>query len=180
MSNRPHQTTAEMVNQFTQEPNYSDPASDDYEALARDQVPVRSLEAKDLNGIVRVDKHVTGRDRSAYYQAKVDEVLKSTGIRVSLVAEEDGEVVGFIMARVDYGQFGVTDTTAVIDTLGVDPAHSGKRVGHALISQLLANLSSLMVDNVRTEVSWNDFDLVRFLERCGFTPAQRLVFALPI
>ncbi|MDX1595059.1 MAG: GNAT family N-acetyltransferase [Gammaproteobacteria bacterium] len=175
--NKPHPTTAELVNQFTQEPNYSDPNSDDFEALARDEVPVRSLQAGDLDAIVRIDRHVTGRDRGGYYRRKVTEALEESGIRLSLVAEQDDRIVGFIMARVDYGDFGQTATSAVIDTLGVDPEVRGRQVGAALVSQLLANLASLRVETVRTMVYWDNFGLLRFLQRSGFRPAQRLALS---
>lgn len=180
MTTRPHPTTSEMVNQFSQEPNYSDPNADDFESLSRDRVPVRSMSADDLDAIVRIDKHVTSRDRRAYYERLVGEAIEESGIRVSLVAELDGEVVGFVAARVDYGEFGLASTAAVIETIGVDPAHSGKSVGKALISQLLNNLASLRVESVRTEVMWNEFGLLGFLERCGFEPSQRLVFTQPL
>lgn len=175
-----HPTTTQLVNQFSQEPNYSDPRADDFEALSRDEVMVRSLEASDLDALVRIDRHITGRDRSGYYRRKIDEALQLSGIRLSLVAEEQGMVVGFIMARVDYGEFGQTATTAVIDTLGVDPGSHGRQVGRALVSQLLANLASLRVETVRTMVYWDNFGLLRFLQRCGFRPAQRLAFSLPL
>jgi len=66
------------------------------------------------------------------------------------------------------------------DTIGVDPAASGKHVGRALVSQLLANLTSLHVESVRTEVEWNRFDLLRFLDRCGFRPGQQLSLSRPL
>src|SRR3972149_196393 len=86
--------------------------------LARDRLPVRSLREEDLAAVVRIDRKLTGFDRSAYYAAKFREVLVESGIRVSLVAEEDGIVNGFIMARVDFGEFGQVETSAVIDTIG--------------------------------------------------------------
>ena len=159
------------------EVNYSDPISDDFEALSRDTVPCRSLAADDLSAVLRIDRRNSGQDRRSYYARKFDEVLDETGVRVSLVAEHDNQVVGFVMARVDYGAFGHASSTAVIDTLGVDPAYKSVKVGHALMSQLLANLSSLMVDKVKTELSWNAFDLNGFLASCNFAPAQTLVLS---
>ena len=154
--------------------DYSDPASADFEGLARDKVPVRSMGPEDLDALIAIDRHVTGRDRRAYYEHKLAETLDETGVRVSLVAEVDGRPAGFIMARVDYGEFGRTDPEAVIDTLGVDPANSGQNVGTAMMSQLMANLAALQVERVRTEVVWNNYQLTSFLEHCGFAPAQRL------
>ncbi len=101
-------------------------------------------------------------------------------MRVSLVAEVDNVPVGFVMARVDLGEFGRVETTAVIDTIGVDPEYRDKGVGRALISQLLANLSTLRVERVRTEVDWQNRDLLAYLDRSGFLPSQRLCFNRPL
>ena len=81
------------------------------------------------------------------------------------------------MARVDFGEFGRTEPTAVLDTIGVDPAWTRRRhVGRALLEQLLLNLGSLRVERVLTEVEWNHLPLLGFLARTGFGHAQRLSF----
>jgi len=150
------------------------------ETLARDEVLVRSLQASDLGRVVRIDERITGRNRLAYYERKFSEALRESGVRISLVAETDGLVTGFVMARVDYGEFGQAEATATIDTIGVDPTASGARIGQALVSQLLVNLGALRVETVRTEVRWRDLELLGFLNRCGFAPAQRLSFSMDI
>ena len=159
--------------------NYSDFHSDednDFELAPGDQVLVRSLKHEDLDALVRIDKRATGLDRRRYYEQKIKEALDESGVRVSLVAEIDGFVAGFIMARVDYGEFGRTEPVAALDTINVDPRHRGSGVGQALLSQLKMNLSGLHVDTIRTNINWNDFDLLAFLGNCGFEPSQRLVF----
>jgi GNAT superfamily N-acetyltransferase len=97
-------------------------------------------------------------------------------VRVSLIAERDGGPVGFIMARVDFGEFGRLEQTAVLDTIGVDPDYRGFGIGRALLSQLLINLMTLRVESVRTELGWREHDLFAFLDHCGFRPAQQLCF----
>lgn len=156
------------------EPDYSDPGSDDFDALSRDRIPVRSLAAGDLAGIVRIDRNVTGSDRSDYLRRKIDEVLHDSAIGVSLVAEVEGHAAGFVMARVDFGEFGRTETVAVIDTIGVDPGYVGHGVGKALLSQLLVNLAALKVERVETQVTRENFDLLGFLYACGFQPSDRI------
>ena len=153
---------------------------DDYDALSRDRVPVRSLMENDLAAAVRIDRKLTGRDRSAYYAAKLREMLTESGIRVSLVAEEDGFVVGFVMARVDFGEFGKVDKAAILDTIGVHPGFAGSGIGHALLSRLFLNLATLQVETVLTQVSPENVDLQRFLYSCGFHPSQRLVLSKTI
>ncbi len=134
----------------------------------------RSLQESDLAGIQRIDRRTTGSDRQGYLQRKVTEVLSDSGIRVSMVVEIDGMIAGFVMARVDYGEFGRAETTAVVDTIGVDPEYRGVGIGFLLMRQLVDNLASLRVEHMRTVVEWDDFGLNRFLAHCGFRPAQRL------
>jgi ribosomal protein S18 acetylase RimI-like enzyme len=161
------------------EVNYSGQPAADFGPLARDKMPVRSLQEGDLRALVAIDRRITGRDRAAYFHRKLTEALTDSGVRVSLVAELDGVAVGFIMARVDFGEFGQVETTAVIDTIGVDPDYRNRGVGRALVSQLLVNLGTLRVERVRTEVGWQDRDLLGYLDHSGFRPSQRLCFDKP-
>jgi len=162
------------------EVDFSDPGSEDYQPLSRDKVLVRSLSEDDLGAVARIDMKITNRDRHEFYRRKFEEVLYESGVRISLIAEIDGAVVGFMMARVDFGEFGRVASEAVIDTLGVAPAFQSRSVGHALLSQLLINLASLKVDTVRSEVEWNNFGLLGFLESCGFNPSQRLALSFTV
>jgi ribosomal protein S18 acetylase RimI-like enzyme len=161
-------------------PLREEPGGDDHEALSRDRIPVRSMKEGDLAAAIRIDRKLTGRDRSAYYAAKLREMLTESGIRVSLAAEEDGFVVGFVMARVDFGEFGKVDKAAILDTIGVHPGFAGSGIGHALLSQLFLNLSTLQVETVLTQVTPENIGLQRFLYSCGFHPSQRLVLSKTI
>jgi ribosomal protein S18 acetylase RimI-like enzyme len=159
-----------------EELDYSQPTPTDFAELARDRIPVRSLRESDLKALIAIDRRITGRDRSRYFERKLDEALHESDVRVSLVAEADGRAVGFIMARVDFGEFGRLEAAAVMDTIGIDPDYAGKGVGRALLSQLLANLMTLRVDKILTELDWSDRELIAFLDRCGFKPSSRLSF----
>lgn len=156
--------------------DYSAPAGNDYEKLARDTADLRSMTEADLPAIVRIDRLLTGRDRTDYMRGQLAEALDDSAIRVSLVARLDDTVVGYLMARTDLGDFGRTEPVAIIDTIGVDPEYAHRGVGHALMSQLIVNLGALRVDRVETIVSPRDLDLLRFLHGCGFAPSQRLAF----
>jgi len=134
----------------------------------------------DLRKIIAIDKANTGIDRSGYYKRKLHESLHESGVRVSLVAELDGFPVGFIMARVDFGEFGHTSSEAVMDSIGVDPGFRAQGVGKALMSQLIANLSVLRVESVRTEINWNDTGLIDYFDSAGFAPAQRITLRLDL
>lgn len=166
------------------DPNdWSAPAANDFEQLARDTADVRLLAAKDLEEVVRIDRHITGRDRSAFMQHALDEALRESGVRISLAARVgkiaargEGIMAGFVMARADLGDFGRTEPVAVIDSLGVSPEYAHHGVGHALLQQLFLNLRALRMERVETVVDRMAFELLGFFYDVGFAPGQRLAF----
>lgn len=147
---------------------------------SQEGIAVRSLTLTDLPTVVRLDRSITNLDRSAYYERKVKDALRRNGVRLSMLAEIDGTPAGFVMARVDYGEFGHVETEAVMDTIGVNPEFSGQKVGTVLLMQLLAQLENLRVERVRTVVEWNNAELIAFLARLGFGLTQDLTFALAL
>jgi ribosomal protein S18 acetylase RimI-like enzyme len=175
MADRRYFTIAERIGD-RQELNYGSPAPADYGPLARDRIPVRSMTQQDLPALVAIDRRITGRDRTEYFKRKLREALHESGVRVSLVAEADARPVGFIMARVNLGEFGRTESTAEMDTIGVEPDYRDRGIGRALLSQLIANLAMLRVDKILTEVDWSKTELTAFLSHCGFRPSARLAF----
>jgi len=156
--------------------DYGAPPADDFEALARDRVEVSLLRQVDAGEVARIDRRLTGRDRTGYIERAVKEALEGSAVRVSLIARRGGICVGFVMAKTDLGDFGRTEPVAVIDTIGVDPAFAKHGVGTALLSQLFVNLSALQVERVETVVARENFALLRFLYRIGFGPSRRIGF----
>ena len=151
-------------------------SGNDFERLERDSAVVRSMTPADLRDIVRIDRAGTGSDRAGYLKAKLAEALEDSGVRVSLIAHRGAAALGFLMARVDHGDFGRTEPVAIIDTLGVDPEAVRHGIGRALLSQLFSNLGALHVERVETVVETRDLALLGFLFACGFAPSQRLPF----
>jgi N-acetylglutamate synthase-like GNAT family acetyltransferase len=156
--------------------DYGGRPGNDFERLARDNADVRAMEPGDLADIVRIDRSITGHNRQDYMQHKLVEAMHDSAIRVSLTARMDGTIVGFLMARVDLGDFGRTEPVGVIDTIGVDSGYAHRGVGHALLSQLFVNLGALRIERVETVAAPHDLALLGFLYDVGFAPSQRLPF----
>lgn len=147
----------------------------DGEPQDRTDILVRPLAAKDLDRLVRIDQKLTGRTRRAWYEGRLKRALAETDINVSLGAEEGGFLVGALLASVHFGEYGIPEPVAVLDTILVDPECRGRGIGQALLSQLLKNLEGLRIERVRTEVAWDESELVGFLGKSGFRPVPRLV-----
>jgi len=146
----------------------------------RDGVLVRSLKLSDGPRLTRMDQAITGRNRSAWYEGKLKRAMAESDVRISLGAEVDGFLVGAVLGALHYGEFGLPEPIAVLDTILVDPEHAGHGVGTALLDQLVKNLRAFGIERLRTEVAWNEHELNRFLARRGFAPAPRLVLELDV
>lgn len=145
-----------------------------------EEVVVRLIAAGDLERLVKIDAALTGRTRRAWYEGRLRRALSNTDVHVSLAAELDGTLVGAVMGVLNYGEFGLAEPVAVLDTLLVDPAHTGSGVGRALMLQLMRNLGALRVERVRTEVGWDEQRLLGFLAHAGFVPVPRLVLEVGV
>jgi len=158
------------------EVDYGTPEGNDFDRVERSHCDVRSMRPEDLPQILRIDRHITGRDREAYIAGKLGEAMDDSAIRVSLTARLEDSIVGFLMARADLGDFGRAEPVAVLDTIGVDPAYAHRGVGHALVGALFSNLGALQIDRVETVVAPRDLALLGFLYDVGFEPSPRLSF----
>jgi ribosomal protein S18 acetylase RimI-like enzyme len=147
---------------------------DEVGMLETDAVLVRSMREDDLNTVVAIDSAASGRRRPRYFEVMLHRAITQAGVQVSLVAEVDGRVAGFLIRSLYYGEYGVVEPSASIDAISVDPASRGKKVGSALMRQLRLNLAALRITTLRTEVSWDDFGLLAFFRSQGFRPSRRL------
>jgi ribosomal protein S18 acetylase RimI-like enzyme len=145
-----------------------------------ERIVVRGLKPEDLEAVIVLDAKNVGRRREDYFKFKLQQNLTETGIKVSLAAETDGCFCGFLLARVYYGEFGTLEPVAVLDTLDVNPDFRRQGIGAALLGQLCKNLRALNVSRVRTEVGWDNQELLAFFHRKGFRPAERLCLDLDL
>lgn len=150
------------------------------DAPPRDAFEIRNLEPSDLDAMVAIDARNVGRRREEFFRLKLKQALADTGIAMSLAVVQDGALIGFALARVYYGEFGVTERVAVLDVIDVHPDFRGRGAGAALVDQLRTNLLALGIQTLQTEVSWEDQDLLSFFRRERFRVAQRLCLDLDL
>ena len=149
-------------------------------SLESDDVEVRTLREDDLEWVVRIDAAHSRCARTDFFRVKLREAQSDTGMRISLAAFVGGEPAGFLMGRMYYGEFGIPDSVAILDSIGVAPAFTGKHVGSALMRQLRMNLGALGVERILTEVDDHQEALLRFFRRQGFRPAPRVCLELKL
>jgi len=138
-------------------------------------ITIRTLRLEDCARLAKIDAAITGHSRGLWFENKLKRTLSEADVGISVGAERDGLLIGAMMGTVRFGEFGVPEPVAVLDTALVDPAFAGQGVAKAMLEQLLANLKALRIARLRTEVAWNEIELIGFFGRSGFVPAPRLV-----
>ena len=142
--------------------------------LEADTVQVRRLRPADLETVIALDARNTGRRREEFFRVKLEQAIAHAELDISLAADVDGQLVGYLIARVYYGEYGSMESTAMLDSLGVHPDFRGRGVGHELVRQLRTNLLGLGVRTLSTVGDWNGQHMLTFFQREGFRPAPRI------
>lgn len=137
----------------------------DIEFLSR--VNIRPMTVGDVSAIVEIDLKVIGKSRPDYWKKMVPENPQYPFL--SLVAEFEGKVIGFVLGEVSGWEFGVPDTIGWLSIIGVDPDHQHKGVARRLSQEFVKNLKAMNVGVIYTLVNWNDWDLLKFYKAMGFT-----------
>jgi L-amino acid N-acyltransferase YncA len=148
--------------------------------VALDKVTIRPMTENDLEAIVEIDSMYYGAERPEYYREKLLAATKGSGINTSLVAEQEGDVLGFMIGSLYTGEFGIPETTANLDTIGIHPEATGKGVAILILEQFKNQIGKLGVTTLHTLVEWNDLNLILFFQRAGFAPSKRLSLELGI
>lgn len=129
-------------------------------------VKIRPMEPEDIDGILEVDRKISGTARALTYRDLVREALGGQ-IDMSFVAEIDDQFVGFVMAYLTYVREQVSEA-CVIQIFGVDPKYQRQGIATKLVQALLDNCRLKKIKLIRTMVEERDSELQGFFKRLGF------------
>jgi len=140
-------------------------------------IKIRLMVASDLEEAIRIDEKVLNASRREFYEHKF-ELLFASGeyLPTSLVAvDENGKVVGFIIGELYRGEFGISNTGAFVDTVGVDPAYQQLGIGKMLMDEFIKHLKELGVKKIHTLVDKTFVGLTKYFGSNGFSPSRGFV-----
>ena len=136
--------------------------------MTRTTIVTRQLESSDLDDVVRIDEVLTGTTRKSYWRTRFD-IATLRPPWMSLVAETDGRVAGFLFGWVGESEFGIAGRTGWIDMIGVDPAYRGRGVGQALVERFAESGRELRaIGKLATLIDLGQADVREFFVRLGF------------
>jgi GNAT superfamily N-acetyltransferase len=132
------------------------------------KVDVRPIEPSDLDAIVRIDEKISGQVRKDYWRQRL-EIATLRPPWMSLVAETDGRLVGFLFGWVGQSEFGIARPTGWVDLIGVDPPYRGRGVARALLDRFVdAGRELRALERVATLIDLAQEDVREFFTRVGF------------
>lgn len=135
------------------------------------EVRIRPLDELDIDDIVAIDEKIGGEYRPEVWETRVGYYLRRDP-EGPVVAEVDGQVIGFMLGEVRSGEFGLEEPTGWIEVLGVDPDQRGQSAGRLMAEALLQRFRDQGVIRVRTLVDEDMDELRSFFTALGFEPSS--------
>ena len=86
---------------------------------------------------------------------------------LSLIAEYEGHLVGFLLARLIYSGLPMTGV-AVMFFIAVNPDYQDSGIGSLLIETLKKNCKAAGIKTVRALVPQNDARMLKYFKKAGF------------
>jgi ribosomal-protein-alanine N-acetyltransferase len=130
------------------------------------KIRVRPMEAMDLDAALAIDRKISGTRRAITYTDLFTGDLGGV-LDLSFVAEVDGQIAGFILARRAYVGEPVVEV-GLVQILGVDPDYQHQGIGTKLVEALIETGRAEKLKSVRIMVNERDSELQEFFAQMGF------------
>ncbi|HER26159.1 MAG TPA: N-acetyltransferase [Rhodospirillales bacterium] len=128
-----------------------------------ENIKSRPLRPDDLDRVVHIDSQIGGRSRRLFFDKRLAAALANPRGFVALAVENSNrQLIGFAIARLHNGEFGDDHKIAMLDVIGVDPEirHSG--AGTLMLAHMEDRLKDLNIGELRTQIDWQDHELIQF------------------
>jgi ribosomal protein S18 acetylase RimI-like enzyme len=140
------------------------------------EVSIRPMRQTDLSIVIKLDAHVFGSARPAYFERRLV-VLDSADAEtraIFLVAVYQDQVIGFVMGTLAYGEFGLTQVTAILDSIAVFPGYQHQGIGQKLTEAFMQESTRQGASSVYTLVNWDNWTLLKVFHALGFELASTI------
>jgi predicted N-acetyltransferase YhbS len=130
-------------------------------------VEIRVFKSEDVQAVVGIQEAIIQRKVVPDWLNLVRLQLTKEDA-ISLVAEKNGEVIGFFFGEIKHGHYGL-ENSGWIEMFGVNPKHMGEGVGRTLAGEAFRCFKERGATEIYTAVKWDFGDLLAFFKKIGFT-----------
>lgn len=134
------------------------------------KVRIRPMEPVDIDAVLAIDKKISGVRRAVSFTDLITGDLGGV-LDLSFVAEADGHIAGFILARRAYVGEPVAEA-GLIQILGVDPDYQRQGIATKMVESLLETSQAKKLKAIQIMVNESDSQLQAFFAHMGFKRGQ--------
>ena len=138
-------------------------------------VALRRLARDDLAAVVAIDSAIEGRSRRHYFERRLQAALQEPKLHAQFAATDERGLAGFLLARVLEGEFGQSEPALRLEGVGVRANTQGVGIGERLLGALAEWARLHGIYEVRTQASWKDHAMLRWLDAMRFRVAPNHV-----
>lgn len=134
---------------------------------------LRTFKPTDLERVMHINRVCLPENYTTFFFMELHERFPATFI----VAEENGEVVGYVMCRIEtglssFGLLGIVRKAHVI-SIAVLPTHQRQGIGHALMQEAMRNMPLYKAGECYLEVRVSNTPAVSLYKKMGFDIVRR-------
>ena len=138
------------------------------------EINVRRMQQGDADAVRGLDGQILEGDRSTTWDLLVARYLEVSDLETLIlppwgchVAEQDGEIAGFILAERQVPVYGLPVGARIV-AIGVHPSYRRMGVGRRLVDALVEDCKALGIPEVYSVLRTEDVRDTAFLASCGF------------
>lgn len=140
----------------------------------------RPIDVTDLEQVIAIDRVSSGHGRRHFFEKRFAAAKARPADFVQIGVVAGNRLCGFAIARIMRGEFGQKDAVAVVDVLGVEPESREHGLGQSLMEGLIEMSRRKGARSVQSQVSWKNYELLRFFNTSRFELAPRLALERPM
>lgn len=137
-------------------------------------VNIREMSVEDVEGILDIEREVRGSNRAVTYAPVPDSCIGGE-VDNSIVAEENGRIVGFVLGRVVRSPVELSDI-AWIELIGVLPGYHRRGIGKRMVEAWKDRCRQKGIRKVHIMINWRDWWMLSFFESLGFSRGDLVDF----
>ena len=142
--------------------------------MGDDTIIIREMNEEDVEGILEIERASKGRHRATTYAPVPDSSIGGE-IDNSMVAEDAGRIIGFVLARAVRSPAELGEI-AWIEFIGIHPDRQGQGIGTKLVEAWRDRCRQKGIKKVHMMLNWRDWWMQSFFESLGFSRGELVDF----
>ena len=136
---------------------------------------LRPAQESDLETVITLDRSHSGQSRRGFFEKRWRAMAHEPHAFISLIAEQENEMLGFLLAHILDGEFGASERVVVLDAVGVANDRRGQGIGSHLMQGLVDEARERGGRELRTQARWDQRGLLGFFAKAGLHLAPSVV-----